>query len=216
MAKNQPLFELSADKKTLLYANADEVDENDMTSITIPDGVLRIGDKACSWCSADSIIIPNSVTTIGYHAFTFSCIKSIIIPNGVTSIEEGAFICCSSLESVTLPESLTKIGKDVFHHCSNLKEVIVPIGSKAHFSQMKNLESVWNLIKEEGSTIDTVSPDSTIEQACIKCKKMIPKAYAFCPYCGMSIVHACPNPMCGKTDIPHVANFCPECGTRLK
>ena len=118
MAKNQPLFELSADKKTLLYANADEVDENDMTSITIPDGVLRIGDKACSWCSADSIIIPNSVTTIGYHAFTFSCIKSIIIPNGVTSIEEGAFICCSSLESVTLPESLTKIGKDVFHHCS--------------------------------------------------------------------------------------------------
>jgi len=45
-----------------------------------------------------SITIPNSVTIIGDKAFQqCRCLTSIIIPNNVTSIGKGAFDGCSSL-----------------------------------------------------------------------------------------------------------------------
>ncbi|MDE5855092.1 MAG: leucine-rich repeat domain-containing protein, partial [Ruminococcus sp.] len=41
-----------------------------LTSITLPDSVMKIGSHAFYWCkSLISIIIPDSVTEIGNYAF---------------------------------------------------------------------------------------------------------------------------------------------------
>ena len=47
---------------------------SDITSVTIPDGVTRIGTYAFSWCES---------------------LKTVNIPNSVTSIERYAFACCN-------------------------------------------------------------------------------------------------------------------------
>ena len=75
-----------------------------MTSITIPEGVTTIGDKAFARCSS---------------------LTSITIPEGVTTIGDEVFERCSSLTSITISESVTSIGKSAFFFCSNLTDVYI-------------------------------------------------------------------------------------------
>ncbi|MCR4661805.1 MAG: leucine-rich repeat protein [Clostridia bacterium] len=96
-----------------------------LTSISIPDSVITIGDKTFYECSSIiSITIPDSVTTISEKAF-YGCesLTSITIPNGVISIGYGSFSNCSSLTSITIPDSVTSIGDSAFESCSSLSKV---------------------------------------------------------------------------------------------
>ena len=71
-----------------------------------------------------SITIPNSVTSIGDRAFRgCSSLTNITIPSSVTSIGEFAFSGCSSLTSITIPDSVTSIGWGAFYDCSSLKTI---------------------------------------------------------------------------------------------
>ena len=103
---------------------------NNLTSITIPDGVADIGDYAFANClSLTSINIPRSVTGIGEGAFDeCSSLTSITIPEGVTSID--AFYNCRNLVSVTIPKSVTNIGYYAFSNCSSLTSITLPEGVK--------------------------------------------------------------------------------------
>ena len=95
------------------------------TSITIPNSVTEIGEKAFYYCSSlASITIPNSVTYIGDWTFSYcSSLTSITIPNSVTYIGNNAFSSCSSLTSITIPNSVTSIGNSAFSNCSKITEV---------------------------------------------------------------------------------------------
>lgn len=77
-----------------------------LTSITIPDGVLFIGDRAFFGCtSLTDITIPNSVIDIGKQAFSgCTSLTSITIPDNVTSIGTNAFTGCTSLTSMRVAE----------------------------------------------------------------------------------------------------------------
>ena len=101
-----------------------------LTSITIPEGVTSIGVNAFRGCSSlTSITIPEGVTSIGGFAFEdCSSLTSITIPEGVTSIGSGAFFCCSSLTSITIPEGVTSIESDAFQGCSSLTSITIPEG----------------------------------------------------------------------------------------
>ena len=65
-----------------------------LTSITIPDGVINIGGNAFDSCAS---------------------LTSFTIPEGVTKIGAYAFIECDNLTSIVIPDSVTSIGPDCFY-----------------------------------------------------------------------------------------------------
>uniref|UniRef100_UPI004056BB06 protein kinase domain-containing protein n=1 Tax=Alistipes sp. TaxID=1872444 RepID=UPI004056BB06 len=99
-----------------------------LKSVTIPDSVTTIGDRAFSSCyNLTSVNIGNSVTTIGSYAF-FGCrnLTSVTIPDSVTTIGGGAFFGCTSLTSITIGDSVTTIGKQAFRDCTGLTSITIP------------------------------------------------------------------------------------------
>ncbi len=140
-----------------------------LSSVTIPNTVVSIGEAAFEKTGLNSVVLPNSVkeldqaafnqcrglysvtlseslTTIGQFAFS-GCewLMSIEIPNSVTLIGEDAFAGCSNLTSVTLSESLTSLGKH-FERCNNLKSITIPASvasiSEDAFKGMDGLEEI--------------------------------------------------------------------------
>jgi len=126
-------------------------DNNNITCVIIPNGVIRIGIFAFEGCSRlTSITIGNSVESIEYWAFAnctsltsvikgnnvksigtrafFGCtsLTSINIGNKVESIGSHAFENCISLADITLPNSITSIGNSAFKSCASLTSVIIP------------------------------------------------------------------------------------------
>ena len=93
-----------------------------LKTVTIPNGVKRIGKRAFYMCGTlTSVTIPNNVTSIGDWAFV-GCVglTSVTIPDGVTSIGDWAFVGCVGLTSVTIPDSVTSIASTAFFGCSEI------------------------------------------------------------------------------------------------
>ena len=118
------------DSNPLFYAHHLYLGDDEVTALTIPEGVTSIGSYAFDGCSGlTSVTIPSSVTSIGTYAFSnCSGLTSVTISEGVTSIGERAFDGCSGLTSVTIPSSVTSIGTYVFYGCSKLASVTISEG----------------------------------------------------------------------------------------
>jgi hypothetical protein len=99
-------------------------DRNQLTSVTIPDSVTSIGDNAFSSNQLTSVTIGNSVTTIGNQAFFVNKLTSVTIPDSVTTIGSLAF-SVNQLTSVTIPDSVTTIGGSAFSD-NQLTSVVIP------------------------------------------------------------------------------------------
>ncbi len=128
----------------------------EIVSITIPDGVISIGDDAFYYCiKLTSITIPDSVISIGDDAFTHCDLKYNEDKNGkylgneenkyVVLIEvidktaasfeinqktkviySSAFSVCHNLISITIPNRVTSIGDGAFSSCESLESVVIP------------------------------------------------------------------------------------------
>ena len=111
-----------------LYLNNELV-----TDLTIPDGVIEIGDSAFWNCSSlTGVTIPDSVTTIGNAVF-YGCsnLISVTIAGSVTLIKTQAFESCSNLKSIYC-EAITPprlYGDRVFDKNASGREIYVPVES---------------------------------------------------------------------------------------
>lgn len=105
-------------------------DNENLTSVTIPDSIIRIERTAFGWCkNLTAVTIPDSVTYIGENAFA-ACekISSLNIGNSVISMGRNAFAFCDSLTSVEIPDSVTGIGESAFMQCNELTSVSIGDG----------------------------------------------------------------------------------------
>ena len=122
-------------------------DNTNLTAVTLPDGLVEIGNYAFSGCkNLESVTLPESLTTLGDYAFS-SCksLRAVKIPSGVTTIPDHCFYGCSSLENVTISEGVTDIGIEAFLSCNlnalTLPESLEAIGSCAFYNN-PSLKSV--------------------------------------------------------------------------
>lgn len=126
--------------------------ENDMTDISLPDGLVEIGQTAFQNSKLTSVSIPDSVTTMGMGTFTGSAdltsvklsknvadipqaafnagtsvtakIPTIEIPEGVKTIGDNAFTGMK-VENLTLPSTLVSIGRNAFQN-HQIKKLVIP------------------------------------------------------------------------------------------
>ena len=150
-------------------------------SVTIPQSVTSIGDRAFDGCSAlttlslgekiktigncafenctslTGVTIPQSVTSIGYYAFE-GCtnLNPLTIKGPITSMGNYAFAGSTYLTSLTLCDDIQTIGNFAFLGSTSLKTVTLPknltsIGEYA-FARCSELESIT--IPENVKTIN--------------------------------------------------------------
>ena len=101
-----------------------------LATVSLPNSLIEIGGGAFAGCSSlVTVSLPNSLIEIGERAFAdCSKLASVVIPNGITEIKNHAFFRCTHLESVDIPDSVKAIGCGAFEYCKALKEVTIPSG----------------------------------------------------------------------------------------
>ena len=105
------------------------VNNENITSVVIPEGVTEIGSYAFSGCkNLVSANVPNSVTELGECVFG-SCtnLKEIELGTGITKIASRMFNGCISLTSIKIPDNVTTIGEDAFSW-SHITSIDIPDG----------------------------------------------------------------------------------------
>lgn len=87
-----------------------------------------------------SIILPDSVIEINENAFRgCSLLEEVILPEGVGSISKGAFNS-SGLKTIFIPKTVTSIGENAFGGCANLS-VIYYEGSELEWENIMNVSA---------------------------------------------------------------------------
>ena len=142
---------------TEIVANAFS-DQSSLVSVTLPDGIVTIGNSAFESCpNLTSINIGKGVVSIGDFAFRY-CRKltNIVLPSGLKKIGSYTFSTCEGFTDIQVPEGVTEFGGCVFEYCYNLKSITLPKGLTilpGHtFWQCRSLASI--LIPEGITTIE--------------------------------------------------------------
>lgn len=87
--------------------------------VTLPDGLVSIGEMAFSGCTAlAELVIPGSVQRVGTLGFAkCSALRRVRLEPGVQALGPSCFSKCSQLARVDIPASVRSIGGGAFFGC---------------------------------------------------------------------------------------------------
>jgi len=97
-----------------------------ISTIVLPNSLLRIGEAAFKGAPLTKIELPSSLVSLGQMAF-YDCkeLKEVVLSTSLKVIEPSTFFGCVALESIQIPTSVTEIGETAFRG-SGLKSIVVP------------------------------------------------------------------------------------------
>ena len=118
---------------TLLEGNLTDIGDevfslSALTTIALPDGVKKIGNKAFMDCKLlTDVTMTNSIDTIGTSAFA-GCenLKNITLSQSLKQISDGLFQGCTGLSAIDIPSNITLIGVNAFENCSKIVSINIP------------------------------------------------------------------------------------------
>jgi hypothetical protein len=88
--------------------------------------VKEIGYEAFKECSSlYSITLPEGLEKIGERAFKGCSFEQITLPQTLTEISRAAFAMCENLTEITIPQSVTTLGVQTFAYCTHLQKAYV-------------------------------------------------------------------------------------------
>ena len=141
-----------------------------MTSVIIPDSVMRIEECAFEGCRGlTNVTIGTGVMSIGLRAF-FHCsgLTSVTIPDSVTSIGSWAFSGCSGLASVTIPSNVDNIYAYAFDGCENLNSIFVPRGCSVDVRAIPSATTVYRYTPIQTILFDRAGGVAEIDSITVK------------------------------------------------
>ncbi len=107
------------------------------SSYKVPEGVVKIADKAFYESYLTGITLSSTVKIIGESAFEKSKkLTTAVIGKSVSTVGERAFADCTKLSTLTIQKGCATIGNRMFAGCTALKSVTLPAGVKTigHFA----------------------------------------------------------------------------------
>ena len=173
-------------------AVADKGFENNtnLTTITLPESVKTVGNKAFYGCSKLSAVTFNGQTAIGDEAFrNCTSLINVSLPTGLKTIGDRAFQGANSITQIEFKDGIESIGAFSFMDCKALTAVRLPnttksIGTSAFENCIKltyasvgdNLTSLGNSAFRNCSVLTEISiPGTTLtigEKAFQNCKTL--------------------------------------------
>ena len=122
---------------------------NKLTSLTLPEGLVSIGNYSFQSTKIKDIVFPATLKSIGDYAFMYCNLSTVSLPEGLESIGGRTFYYMSNLKKVVLPSSLTAIGDYAFYNNQNLSSVESHIVEPFDISEgVFATSSTWNSEKQ--------------------------------------------------------------------
>lgn len=128
-------------------------DEEHITSLTVADSVVEIGERAFHYCiRLKSISLGNGVKSLGEGTFFFcTALENVDLGSSLETIGDNAFYNCIAIDTLVIPNSVVDIGDMAFKYCDNLIQLtlgrgVTTVGADAFVNCYKLVE-VYNLSK---------------------------------------------------------------------
>ena len=142
-------------KKLTLFDEPEEIEDDCLREIYMPDSVRIIGDSAFANCEKlENVHFSNSLSIICDSAFAgCESIQKLTLPKSVFIIGKEAFSCCRGLKKLILPQNLKTIKFETFSSCEKLKSIDLP----------SNLIEIENNAFEDCSSLTHIDIPSSVE-----------------------------------------------------